>query len=438
MGVTLKISSDVVGGVSGLLLAAASYAISSFAYPRLMGKSARKAVESGINIEASHRSINSVRNWLGFWTISLSTLAHFVAFCLEFGILGFTQSVVDERPAVILGGGRRFSSNVTADGGLFVDSSRHLPAVFTAAVGGCATVQADGNDDFKMIKNEYPVIDMSQNSSGTYVSEFDTFECTSSWLGSAVWTIGSSADMIIGLETVTEQYRYEDDVTWSHENGGIAGLTTDLVTISYGFGTSFRGEVLPVVVLNVSGFSLSGISISEESGHYVYSLSRELDHSSIDGAAVLNGTYIQGHYRSSEYSLGGVVCLALTMYVSNVEDSLSGMYTISDSWWESESRDGDYLIHSSPEGSEQSWPSLPDASGAVYTEYAQGTEQVRYGAHTISVQDRGERSDDSEFLVSCLGCNPSCDCCHAYRGISMLGEDHGWLLDVRRAVAHGE
>lgn len=385
MAVAFDVSSDIVGGVVGILLAAASYTISSFAYPRLMARSVSDAVKSGKTIEASVRSMNSIRNWLGFWTISLSALAHFLAFCLEFGILGFTESVTYDGPAVILGGGRRFSNNHTADDNLFMPSDGELPDLFAAAVGACASPET--HDDFKMIKNYYPAIDVSQNASATYVRDFDSYECTSSWLGSAVWTITPTGDLTIDLETVTEQYRYEDDVKW-YSSGGIAVAYTDILSISYGLGASYRGDTLPVVVLNLSisasDFVGSAISISEESGHFVYSLSKSLDYSSARGKEVLNGTYMQGHFRSSEYSLGGVVCLLL---ISTFGDSLPDMYAASEPWWQSEIVDGDYVVHSSPEGSEQSWPSLSDASGTVYQEYTKGTEPILF-PFTVEDEER--------------------------------------------------
>ncbi|CAM9777553.1 unnamed protein product [Scytosiphon promiscuus] len=374
----LNYSSDIVAGVFGLLLAAASYTISSFAYPRLMGRSVSDAVRKGKTIQASTRSMNSVRNWLGFWTISLSALAHFLAFCLEFGIMGYTESAVFEKPAVILGGGRRYSNNHTADGDLFMPSVENLPDLFAAAVEACARPETYG--DFKMVKNEYPAIDVSQNASGTYVRDFDSYECTSSWLGSAEWTIEPSGDLIIDLETVTEQYRYEDDLEWNLADDYGNGYT-DFLSISYGLGTSYRGDTLPVVLLNISSSSSvflgAGISVSEEDGHYVYSISRSPDYSSAGGKEVLNGTYMQGHYRSSEYSMGGIVCILLVSSLAP-GDSLSSAYAASNAWWQSELVFGDYLIHSNPEGSEQSWPSLSDASGALYVEYVKGTEPIQF------------------------------------------------------------
>ncbi|CAM9917583.1 unnamed protein product [Scytosiphon promiscuus] len=379
MSVTLRVSSDIVGGVLGLLLAAASFTIACFAYPRLIATSASEAVKSGRTIQASTRSINSIRNWVGFWAISLSTLARLLAFCLEFGILGFSESLLSERPVVILGGGRRFSHNQTADGSIFMDSTHSLPDLFSIAVGACFSLV--NTDDFRMIKNNYPAIDVSQNSSGTYVSEYNISECTSSWLGSAEWLIEPSGGLIIDLETVTEQYRYEDDVYWSYADDGLYQISADFLSISYGFGSSYRGEDVPVVVLNISTSSSTiefGISISEESGHFVYSMAEGLDYSRAGEKEVLNGTYTYGHYRSSEFSLGGVVCLALTLLIRGGDDSLSTMYTASEAWWVSESVDGDYLVHSNPQGSEQLWPSLSNASGFSYTDYVKGSEPTLF------------------------------------------------------------
>lgn len=329
MTVTLDVSSDVVGGIVALVLTLAGFTMSHYVYPRLMGRSQLDAVEGGMKVEASTRSINSVRNWLGFWTISLTIVGHLLAFTLEFGLLGTTVTVVSELPSVVLGGGRRFSSGFGSI--LFSSSAETLPDEFSLAVDSCVSLEF--GDDFKMVKNNYPAIGV--DSSASAVSTYDVTECTSSWLGSAEWTISPAGNLTIESESLPEQVRYENVCTSGTDDDGNFDCTTDLV-ISYGSGTSYRGDTAPVVLVSGGipndfgdGLKDFAISITEEDGHYVYSMATNR----MDEEEFLTGRFRFGHLRCSKYSLGGVISYMLSGFDLS---SMFEVYSFSGSWWQSE------------------------------------------------------------------------------------------------------
>ncbi|CAM9953673.1 unnamed protein product, partial [Scytosiphon promiscuus] len=118
MSVSLDVSSDIIGGVLGIALAAVIHTVSVYVFPRLLGKSQFDAVLCGERVEASVKSMARIRNRLGTWAWLLTVIVHLLAFTLEFGLKGVTMSVENEQPAVILGGGPRYSEpRTTAEDG---------------------------------------------------------------------------------------------------------------------------------------------------------------------------------------------------------------------------------------------------------------------------------------------------------------------------------
>lgn len=380
MSVTLDVSSDVVGGVVALLLAAVGYLISGYVYPKLMAQSQINAVLGGAKVEITSRSMKSVRNSLGFWTLSLTALVKVLLLILEFGLLGFSKPVTSEQPAVILGGGPRFSDNYATGGELFVHGIEGLPELFAAATGSC--IDLVEGQDYRMLKNYYPAfgVDASQSSTSTITD----FECTSSWLGSAEWTTESAGNLTIDSASFVEKVAYTDEVAYTLDVGN---YVTENLTISYGFGNSFRGEKqTPVALMNRGSFNDIAVAISYEEGHYVYSMSTNMEVHTVGGLEVLTGPFDLGHLRCSEHSLGGVLAV---MVLGGGGGSLESVYETSFVWWQSESslagqNDDDItysfsdLIYNNAEGAEQSWPSLEDSMGNIYTEYTKQTAPVMY------------------------------------------------------------
>ena len=377
MAFTLGLSSDIVSGLAGMVIALALYTITSLTYPRLMSKSIEKHIESGKAVRVSRRSMNSVRNYVGFWTLFLTALAQLIAATLEFGLLGVSAPVYSETPALTLGGGRRFSSGNSSE--LF-STDGPVPNIFGAAVRSCISLEV--HDDYKMIKNGLPSIGTGENNSATSMDRFDVFECTQSWLGSAEWTIDSAGDLAIDLDTVVEQYKYEE-VNWANSfGGGVAAGYSDSLTIHYALGQSYRGEESRVVIFNNSGYRGLGaesaaISVSVEDEHYVYSVATELTNKAIGSNNYLQGPFRKGHFRFSEFSLGAIVSMLL---VSDACDTMSECYSSSESFWETEGTtdDFDFLAYGNLAGSEESWPTLPELNGNVFTEYKKPTSPQDY------------------------------------------------------------
>lgn len=196
----------------------------------------------------------------------------------------------------------------------------------------------------------------------------------SSWIGSAEWSIDAAGSLEIPMDSVTEQVRYED-ASWGYVPGAAASVWGRNVTISYGSGTSFRGEDSPVVLVNITRSGVTGISISEEDGYYVYSLSNSMEHS--EDAKSLSGRFLQGHYRSSEYSLSGIVSIVLIMEAWYFDDTLGDVYFFSSVWFQSEITSGSALMYYNPQGSEKDWPDL-SYDGVTYTETEKSTQPELY------------------------------------------------------------
>lgn len=394
---TLGLSSDIVSGLAAVVIATALYTLTSLAYPRLMSKSTEKRLATGDAIRVSTRSMNSASNCLGFWALFLTVLAHLIALTLEFGFLGVTVPVYSEQPALVLGGGRRFSSGNSSE--LF-SSERAIPYVFGAAVRSCISFEV--NADYKMIKNGLPAIGTGNNRSSTSMDRFDVFECTSSWLGSAEWTIDPAGNLTIDMDTVVEQYGYED-VSWGNSfGGGVSATNSDNLTIYYALGQSYRGEVSRVVLFDNLGFiglgaETAAISVSVEEDHYVYSVSTELTNSTTGGKTYVQGPFRRGHFRFTEFSLGAIVSMLL---VSGACDTMSECYSSSESFWETESTSADFnsLVYGNPAGSEESWPTLPGLNGEVFSEYEK----------PVSPEDYPFKSSEREITVISSWCIAVC------------------------------
>ena len=371
---TINASSDIVGGIVALCIAALSFQVGYF-YKKLHGKSLCDYVNKGNLLEISSKSLKKIRNSFGLIFVLLLSVFHLISLCLEFGLTGTVADTRANSYAIVLGGGRRFNapiSDLDVSEDDFFLSSISIPDLFEATIGSCLTTEI--NSRYKMFKTYYPAIKLeSENSQSISELDFPEFECTSTWYASCEWSNSNTQDISIPIDSLEDQIIYPT-AGISEQYHNVYAVNFEDVTISYGRGNSYDGEISPVVVLSNGGMYSYAICVTREDDHFVYSIVNDLTEN--DG--VLSGIYLKGHIRTSEYSLGGV----LTLIISTGMFDLSDFSTVSDivynsyGWWESEIvsyPDFNTITFSSYTGMEELWPQLSEVFpelGDDYVEYS--------------------------------------------------------------------